>query len=153
MVYELKSFKATKKLAFILAQEISRARIVSKSSLIFALSGDLGAGKTTFTQGFMRGLGIRKKIISPTFVLAKRYGIKSKFYKNIYHIDCYRLKNFKDISGLGLKEIFNNPQNIILIEWPERIKRLLPKNIIKIKFRYGEKENERIIKIMNPVKD
>ena len=103
-----------------------------------ALSGELGGGKTTFVQGFMTGAGIKKKITSPTFVLLKNY-------KLIYHIDCYRLKKAKELLDLGLREILINPKNIVLIEWPEIVKKYLPKSAIWIKFKYGKKENERII--------
>ncbi|MEK7062388.1 MAG: tRNA (adenosine(37)-N6)-threonylcarbamoyltransferase complex ATPase subunit type 1 TsaE [Patescibacteria group bacterium] len=138
----------TKKIAKLLAQEILSAKFPRKSALVLALSGDLGAGKTTFVQGFLCGAGIRKKITSPTFVLIKNYelGIKNYGnYKKIYHIDCYRIYKPKDILSTGIKEILNNPENIVLIEWPERIGRILPKTAIVIKLKYGKKENERII--------
>ncbi len=106
----------TKKLAKKLAKNF-------KSGVI-ALSGPLGAGKTTFVQGFAKGLGIKDKIISPTFVLIRQH-------EDFYHIDLYRLSNF---DGLGLEEILSNKDNIVLIEWAEKIKDLLPKNTIWITF-------------------
>lgn len=144
----------TQKFANLFAQEILKAGFFNKSALVLALKGDLGSGKTTFTQGFIRGLGIRKKITSPTFVLFKSYKLQAKSYKlkatshkRIYHIDCYRLRQAKELMDLGLKEILVNPQNIVLIEWPEKIIKHLPKNAVQIEFKHGEKENERIIKI------
>lgn len=132
----------TRALAKLLCQEIFRGR---SNISVLALSGDLGSGKTTFVQGFMSGAGINKKITSPTFTIIKRY-------KNIYHIDCYRLKKPKELLDLGLREIFKNPENIVLIEWPEIVKKYLPvgkaglpKNAVWIKFNHGKKENERII--------
>ncbi|KKR89226.1 MAG: ATP-binding protein [Candidatus Wolfebacteria bacterium GW2011_GWA2_42_10] len=142
---ESNGFIKTKKFAALLAREILKTKFSGKAALVLALSGHLGTGKTTFVQGFMRGAGIRKKITSPTFVLAKRFKIKNLRFKNIYHIDYYRLHKPKELLELGLKEILNNPQNIVLIEWPEVVKRYLPKNIIKIKFEHGKRENERII--------
>jgi len=141
------SSKETQKIAVLLAREILKQKnpFFKKQALILLLSGDLGAGKTTFIQGFLRGLRVRKKITSPTFVLFKRFKIKDLRFKNIYHIDCYRIHELKDIQDIGIKEILNNPQNIVLIEWPERIKRILPKNAIIIKLKYGKKENERNI--------
>lgn len=148
------SFAQTKKIAKLLAREILYAK--TKNALVLLLSGNLGAGKTTFVQGFLRGLGISKKITSPTFVLIKNYKLRIKNYKkykNAYHIDCYRIHKPKDIQGIGIKEILNNSQNVVLIEWPERIKRILstcvsrPKNVIMIKLKYGKKENERIMSI------
>ena len=131
-----------------------------RRALILALTGELGSGKTTFIHGFLRGLGIRKKITSPTFILMKKYQIpKSKFQTNsklpinqltnyhfAYHIDCYIIKKLQELIPLGPKEILNNPQNIVLIEWVEKIKRILPQNTIWLKFAHGEKINERIIK-------
>lgn len=147
------SSKKTKAIAKLLAQEILWKNIKMKSALVLALSGDLGSGKTTFVQGFMKGVGIKKKIISPTFVLMKKFkipvsagrAVRLKFKKYIYHFDCYRLKKSEKISNLGLSEILENPDNIVLIEWPEKIKKHLLKNHILIKFKHGRKENERII--------
>lgn len=126
------------------------------AAFIFALQGNLGTGKTTFTQGFARGLGIRRRTASPTFVIMRRFAIpralgkrgvgsvKSQF-KSFYHIDAYRLKKLDSLEPLGLKEIFTDPENIILIEWPEKIMKALPKGAMWLKFRHGTKENERII--------
>jgi tRNA threonylcarbamoyladenosine biosynthesis protein TsaE len=105
---------------------------------VFALMGDLGAGKTTFTQGFLKGFGFRKRVQSPTFVIMRRHG-------RVFHIDAYRLKKAEQMSVLGFDEILRDPRNVILIEWPERIKEILPKHARWILFRHGKKENERII--------
>ncbi len=149
--YYLYSSVQTKKFAGVFSKEILKSRFPrkkEKKALIITLSGDLGAGKTTFAQGFLRAAGIKSKITSPTFTIVKSYKVKSyKDYKKIYHIDCYRIHKPKELIDLGLKEILRNPKNIVLIEWPEKIQRALPKNIIKIKFKYGKKENERIILI------
>jgi tRNA threonylcarbamoyladenosine biosynthesis protein TsaE len=116
------------------------------------LSGDLGAGKTTFVQSVGKILGIKKKIVSPTFVLMKRYAISlsgrstSGKYDNLYHIDAYRLegKNIKhELKLLGFEEIIKNPKNILFIEWPEILKGNLPKKLIKIKIKHkGENQRE-----------
>ncbi len=139
LIFKTTNFKQTKDLGKLLARTIFRERKTNnKKALVLALSGELGGGKTTFVQGFMAGAGIKKKITSPTFVLLKNY-------KLIYHIDCYRLKKAKELLDLGLREILINPKNIVLIEWPEIVKKYLPKSAIWIKFKYGKKENERII--------
>jgi tRNA A37 threonylcarbamoyladenosine biosynthesis protein TsaE len=65
--------------------------------------------------------------------------------KDIYHVDAYRLKSFKDLSLLGFDEILKSNKAMIMIEWPERIKKGLPKDAVKINFSFGEKENERVI--------
>jgi len=113
---------------------------------VLALTGELGAGKTTFVQGFAKGLGIKKRILSPTFVMMRSYKLRNLPYKNFYHVDLYRAEGEKDIKNLGLKEIFFDKQNIIVVEWAERIKNALPKNTCWLKFEY-EKETKRKITI------
>ncbi len=108
---------------------------------IFALTGELGAGKTIFVQGFAKGLGIKDKIISPTFVLIRQHKIPGT-KKVLYHIDLYRLENTTNLKELGLEEIWSNPNNIILIEWAEKIKEL-PKNAIRISIQ--KQGNDRLI--------
>jgi len=138
------SSKKTKEAARSLVEKVLK-KSAGNSALIIALTGDLGAGKTTFVQGFCKGAGVKKRITSPTFVLVKSYKLKTKSYDKIYHIDCYRLTP-EELAALNFQEIINNPQNIILIEWAEKIKKILPKkNAIWLKFDYGEKENERNI--------
>ncbi len=112
---------------------------------MIGLKGNLGGGKTTFLQGFARGLGIREKILSPTFVIVKRFKIKDLRFKNFYHIDCYRINNLKEILDLGLKKIISDPKNIIVIEWADRIKKLIPETGTWVEF---ELVNKNIRKIM-----
>lgn len=150
-----KSANQTKKFAALLAFVVaSRRRSNLKNALIFALIGDLGSGKTTFIQGFGRALGIKKRITSPTFVIIRNYelGIMNYGYKRIYHIDCYRINNPKEILDLGFKEIIGNPQNIVLIEWADRIRRILSQNTTWINFYHSQKPNQRIIKINSKFK-
>ncbi len=128
----------TKKLAEKLAKEILK-RPLGKWAVVLGLEGELGAGKTTFLQGFAKGLGIKEKILSPTFVLMKRFN-------NFYHIDCYRLDKPKEILGLGFKEIISNPKNIVAIEWADRIKSILPKDCLIIKFIFLSK-TKRCVKV------
>ena len=134
--YITKSAKQTQKLGEGLAKEILKMPL-EKTAKVLALSGNLGGGKTTFLQGFAKGLGVKEKILSPTFVVMKRFG-------NFYHIDCYRMKNEKDASALNLKEIISNPKNIVAVEWPDRIKKLLPKTTIKINFKFIDKSKREI---------
>lgn len=112
---------------------------------VIALSGDLGAGKTTFTQGFAKALGIDDKIISPTFVLIRQHQIPHT-KRMLYHIDLYRLEGTIDLSITGLKELFEDEENIVLIEWSEKISDQLPKNILRIHLNRIN-ENEREIRI------
>jgi tRNA threonylcarbamoyladenosine biosynthesis protein TsaE len=131
------SAKQTQKLGEKFAQEILLSRTSQKTATVLGLSGNLGGGKTTFLQGFARGLGIKEKILSPTFVIMKRF-------KNFYHIDCYRLKDEKDILELGWKEIISNPKNIVAVEWPEKIQKVLPQNTIFINFKFIDEKTREI---------
>ncbi|EKD85975.1 MAG: hypothetical protein ACD_37C00549G0004, partial [uncultured bacterium] len=102
-------------------------------------------GKTTFVQGLAKALGIRQRIISPTFVIIRPHKLKTN--KTFYHIDLYRLGK-ADPNNLGLKEIFLEKDAIVAIEWAEKIEKLLPKDTLKIKFKTLS-ENEREVTIEN----
>ncbi|MBU4284716.1 tRNA (adenosine(37)-N6)-threonylcarbamoyltransferase complex ATPase subunit type 1 TsaE [Patescibacteria group bacterium] len=131
--------KQTQNLARILAKEILKYKNTKKNALVFGLIGNLGAGKTTFIQAFAKGIGIKARLTSPTFVLMKNYG-------NLYHIDCYRIKNHKDILALDFQEIVSSPKNIIMIEWAEKVRKILPKNTVWIKFKIVS-EKKRLISV------
>lgn len=134
--YLSNSEEETKKLAAKIAKE--------KQNRIFALSGSLGAGKTIFVQGFAEGLTIKEKILSPTFVLIRHHRIPNTS-KTLYHIDLYRLEDIKNIKQLGLQEIWTNPNNIIIIEWAQKIKEFLPKNTLWIYFEIMDYNKREII--------
>jgi len=134
------SARQTKKLGELLTLEL-------KGGGIIALQGNLGSGKTTFTQGLLKGLKVKGPYTSPTFVVIKNYKLKTK---NVYHIDAYRV-TAKDILNLGWKEIINdNPPaagNIVIIEWADRIKKIIPWDSLWIKFEWVDK-NKREIKFL-----
>lgn len=121
-----------------------------KDGGILALYGNLGSGKTTFAQGLAKGLGIKQKIISPTFIIIRKYDLElssqNSEIRSFYHIDLYRIEKMNDIESIGLIEILNDKSNIIAIEWPEKIEDLLPKNTWRLNFNYLE-NNERRIEI------
>jgi len=118
------------------------AKKLSKGDVV-ALCGDLGSGKTTFTKGIGKGLGIKdpSHINSPTYVLIKEY--KGKI--PLYHIDLYRLDNLKDIEDISIEEYIYG-DGITVIEWAEKIQSLLPKEHISVKF-IVRGEDKREIKI------
>ncbi|MEK7086634.1 MAG: tRNA (adenosine(37)-N6)-threonylcarbamoyltransferase complex ATPase subunit type 1 TsaE [Patescibacteria group bacterium] len=146
---------STKKIAAAFATKILKTGTKNKSALAVGLIGELGSGKTTFVQSFAKKLGIKQNLPSPTFVLMRNYESRIKnreHYKNLCHIDCYRIKKIDELKTLNLAVVFRNPRNIVLIEWADKIKKSLPKNTIWINFEHGKKENERIIKMPIPVK-
>lgn len=131
----------------------SASRRAKNGATVVVLSGELGAGKTTFVQGFFRGAGIKKRAVSPTFVIMRRYRLApGKKFAHILHIDAYRLKNAKQLAPLAFGAMLADPKNLLLIEWGEQIKSALPKNAPWLKFRHGKKENERTITIKGPAK-
>ena len=137
----LKNIKDTQKLAKDLAKEILRKDRLS----VVALYGILGAGKTTFVQFLAKALGVKEKVLSPTFIIMKTFALPRRMgqFKFLTHIDTYRLTSAKDLLELGLKEILKDKENITIIEWPEKVARYLPKNTMNLYFRVmGEKERK-----------
>lgn len=133
----------TQELGMALAREILKNN--SRRAAIVALEGNLGGGKTTFLQGLAKGLGIKEKIISPTFVIQKRFKILNSRFKNFYHLDCYRIQKPEELLELGFRDIVSDPQNIIALEWADRIKKVLPKNMLWLRFEFINKNTRRII--------
>lgn len=119
-----------------------------KGSTLIALHGDLGSGKTTFVQGLAKGLGIKKRLISPTFIILRTYEIKLKSLKKgsrFYHVDLYRTQSQDDIRGIGLDEIIKGNQDIVAIEWAEKLGEFLPDKRIDIYFK--QQDNNRVITV------
>ena len=113
---------------------------------IFALVGDLGAGKTTFSGFFLRALGVTEPVTSPTFVIMKKYALAHLQFVHAYHIDCYRLKNPEELLSLGFAEIIADKKNIILIEWADRMRESLPPEAVWVDFAHAA-ETERTISV------
>lgn len=146
-----KSAKETQKLGEKIGRDLKKGAVV-------ALYGELGSGKTTFIQGLARGLGIKRRVISPTFVFIRQYLITNHPRPRLrlaeggqspitfYHVDLYRVEKYKDTKGLGLEEIFADKNAVVAIEWAEKIKKILPKKRIDVYFEYVS-ENKRKIHI------
>ncbi len=119
------------------------ARICSGGEII-GLVGDLGGGKTTFVQGMAKGLGIKRQITSPSFVLLKKYPISNlkSQVSNLYHIDLYRIDTPNDVYSFGFEEVLEDKKGICVIEWAEKVMGLLPKERLIIEFDFIS-ENER----------
>ncbi len=138
------SAKETEKLGKEFAHYCLTFNIQSPKPIIISLEGELGSGKTTFTKGFAKGLGIKENIKSPTFILMRKYPISNFKFLNFYHFDCYRIEDPKEVLDLGFQEIIQDSQNIVVIEWGNKIKKFLPKNYIQIKFEYLDKDKRKI---------
>ena len=94
----------------------------SNSGTLITLSGELGAGKTTFTQLIAKALGVEDTVTSPTFVIEKVYGIpEGKRFKRLVHIDAYRLGDAHELTSLGFGEVMSHPGNLVIVEWPENV--------------------------------
>lgn len=106
------------------------AKTVKKGDIL-CFYGNLGSGKTTFIQGFSKGLGIKNRIISPTFIILRSYTTDEL---NFYHVDLYRTITIGDLNSVGLDEIINSKDNIVAIEWAEKLGKFLPEKRIDIKF-------------------
>ncbi len=135
------NFQETRKLGEDFAHEL-------RGGEVLALYGDLGSGKTTFMQGLAKGLGITKNIISPTFIIMRTYqvetGAQGLGIRTLYHLDLYRIADEKQAEDLGLKELMEESENIIAIEWPNKIENMLPENRINIYFEYLEDDKREI---------
>ena len=120
-------------------------------AIVIALSGDLGAGKTTLTKGIADELGILDTVTSPTFVVLKKYDIPEtsryhRYFSSLIHIDAYRLQDARDTKTIGLDEMIRDRQNIIIIEWPERVADIFSNNTIYINIEHHD-INSRTISI------
>lgn len=131
-------------------KDLSESPSNPNHALLVGLFGNLGAGKTTFTQQIAKLLKVEEKITSPTFVLMKKYSIAFGQYKNLIHIDAYRIEDPNEIDILKFDEVYSDPENFILLEWPEKVEEKLPKEKITITFEVTE-ENHREINIFKNV--
>jgi tRNA threonylcarbamoyladenosine biosynthesis protein TsaE len=118
------------------------AKTLNKGDVL-CFYGDLGSGKTSFVQGLAKGLGIERRIISPTFIIVRSYDIDKGAF---YHIDLYRTESKNDLISLGIDQLLESKDNILAIEWAEKLKDLKPNRRIDLRFRELS-ENSREITI------
>lgn len=156
MLFESHSVEDTQKLAAEMAKKISSGptSLKLRRASVIALEGELGAGKTTFVQAFAQALGVEIPVRSPTFVLMKKYNLEAKLpsssgYHMLYHIDCYRLRDENDLLPLGIEKVLTDPENIVLIEWAERVAKILPADRITVHIDHVG-PTQRRIEILNP---
>ena len=101
---------------------------------VIALYGTLGSGKTTFVKGLARGVGVTSAIQSPTFILMNVHDIRHHALKTLVHVDCYRLDSVGELREIGLEDYLVDPSALMVIEWAEKAKGLIPKKCTKIRF-------------------
>ena len=139
MEIECHSVEETKKFAYEFSKTVKIGSIIS-------LNGNLGAGKTTFAQGFAQGMGIKQHVGSPTFKLVSEYSGKKM---NLFHVDCYRLSGIEDFLNMGGENLLLPENGICLFEWASIIDGVLPDDTIIIDFiRFKDIPNKRLIKIL-----
>ncbi len=135
-----KSAHETAKLGEKLADYLTAGEYIEKESsgaTVVCLYGELGSGKTTFAQGFAKGLGITSRLLSPTFIIVRRYSL-SNSSGFLYHIDLYRLQKKEEIEALGILEIFSDSKSMVLVEWAEKLTENLPDNRLDIWFKVDD---------------
>ena len=125
------------------AKEFLTTLVPKDRATLVTLSGDLGAGKTTFAQGIAAALGVEERVTSPTFVIENIYALTNQKWQKLIHIDAYRLERAEELEHLGWKEIIADPGNLIVLEWPERVAEIIPQDAIKLRFDFSG--DERII--------
>lgn len=135
--YITQNYSETENIAFELAQKLPYGSVI-------AMFGDLGAGKTAFTRGFARGMGIGCDVSSPTFALVNEYRGNGK---TLYHFDMYRISGWDDLYSTGFFDYLDEGASLI-IEWSENIEAVLPENHIRVTINKTNNINERIIEII-----
>lgn len=143
MVHLVNSLEEMQAVAKDFASKISPNQ---SSALVVGMYGDLGAGKTTFTQSLAKYFEVEDTVVSPTFVIEKIYTLKEKKFSHLIHIDAYRLEKSEELLHLGWKQIISDQKNLILIEWPERVADIMPEHI-KVRIKHLENETSREVTI------
>lgn len=123
-----------------IAEQIAR---LIKDNLVICLEGDLGAGKTLFTQGFCKALKVKELVTSPTFNLMNVY----EGSKRIYHFDLYRLESPEDLEEIGFYEYSDVDDEVVLIEWPDRFFDYMPEDYLHLKIERGKEDCQRVITV------
>jgi tRNA threonylcarbamoyladenosine biosynthesis protein TsaE len=119
-----------------------------KGGEILALTGELGSGKTAFTKGLAKALGIKHVVQSPTFLLMKCYPVLQATSYNLQalcHVDAYRIKSERELINIGLGEILEDRSVVTVVEWADLVKKIIPKRAVWMNFSHGKKSSERIV--------
>ena len=133
MQYVSHNAQETGAIARDIATEVMAKMPYAEGAMVLALVGDLGVGKTTFTQSFASALGILENVKSPTFTLMQEYDVPGTGMK-LWHLDAYRLEGRDDLANLDLASVFGENRNIVLVEWPDKARSIFPKEHVTINF-------------------
>lgn len=122
---------------------------LEEQACICALSGNLGAGKTTFVQKIATHLGVQETVTSPTFIIQKTYPTQSDIITTLVHIDAYRLEDASELEALGFKDLVQSPHTLICVEWAERVSSLFARNTFWLDFSIQADES-RLVTVRSP---
>jgi len=137
----------TQKIAIKIVEFLKKNNGERGTSTIVALQGNLGAGKTVFVKGVAEYLGVKETVTSPTYVIEKIYTLpEDSHWKQLVHIDAYRLEGEKELSALGWSSLATDPNNLIMLEWPEQVGLGVPERALWLLFEVVD-ENTRKIKL------
>ena len=126
---------------------ISKAELITDQAAVVTLTGDLGAGKTTFTQQLAKSLQVTEQVVSPTFGIMKSYEINGhSHFDTLVHIDAYRIEDISEVGPLRFKELFQVPRTLICIEWPGQIADILPVKKVEVTIEIQDQDN-RLVKV------
>lgn len=126
------------------SSDIKNAGVNQKATVV-GLSGDLGSGKTTFSQAVARLLGVNEIVTSPTFVIEKIYKTNNSVFDTFVHIDAYRLESASELENLGFYDLIRSPKTLVFIEWPEKVSAILPASLINIKFEFVDENTRKVL--------
>ena len=144
----IKNIDELEKFSKVFLGELVKLSVEGKAPVVVGLSGDLGAGKTTFSKYVAKELGIEETVTSPTFGIQKQYKILNSEWAQVFnefiHIDAYRIENIKETEPLRFVELFQKPSALIFIEWPEKIAEILPKDTIMLSFESIDENTRKI---------
>jgi tRNA threonylcarbamoyladenosine biosynthesis protein TsaE len=133
-----RSAVGTKKIGKDMARSLTQGCVI-------ALEGNLGAGKTVLTKGIAEGLGIVHTIQSPTYVLMKVYPVKRPGISHLVHVDCYRVAKAFELSDIGLEDYLNDDTAVVVIEWADKIRDMLPRQRITLKIASQGEKNRTVL--------
>jgi tRNA threonylcarbamoyladenosine biosynthesis protein TsaE len=144
ILYLMQKEFSLNELSEVVSEFLNNLQIGDKSVAV-GLCGDLGSGKTTFVKELAKQLRVEREVTSPTFTVMQKYEVNFGRFKNLVHLDLYRFEEFEETKVLRLEEIFNNSENLILIEWVDKFPEI--KTDIKINLKH-KTEITREIKII-----